>query len=245
MFLFKKDQSRDNIRQINQKDATPFQVVGLTFNLLYQRLNIWIYINFLFILSSVGIMSAPAGKYALYHTIMATFKDPGNSRTNHFSEMKNSFKSHFWSALLLAFVKWSSLGLIVWSLLFWLNQESILFKLLSVISIYGLIEWGLITPYIMPILLEHPEISVFDAYKMSFILTSKNPVQALFFFIVNLFLLILGMILLGPVLLFLPTLRAMLFVHSYWYLSGEEIPGFIEIDKYVNTHYANQENEDI
>ncbi len=238
MFLFGREHKKEQVPKINQKDATPLQVVGLVFKVLYQRLNIWIYVNFWFIVFSLGIVTSPAARTALYHVCIATLRDPGNSRTNHILEMKSSFKTYFWKSLLISLVKWVSFGLITFSLFFWLNQESFLIRLLSVLSFYALLQWCLVTPYVFPIVVEHPDLSVFSAYKDAFILTSKNPFQSIFLFIINALLLIIGVVLLGPILLILPTLRALVTIHSYWFLTGEEIPGFMDIDEYVNKHYS-------
>jgi uncharacterized membrane protein YesL len=235
--LFNKDLKKEKAPPINQKEATPLQVVGLTFKLLYQRMNIWIYVNFWFVVFSLGVVTSPGARAALYHTIIATFRDPGGSRVKHLPAMKASFKKFFWKSLLSSLIKWGSLLLILFSLYFWLRQESLLLNLISGVSIYALLEWCLVTPYIFPIMVEHPASSVFSAYKNAFILTSRHPLQAIFFLLINLLILIIGVVLLGPILLILPAMRAMFTTHCYWYLSGTEIPGFVDINDYVKKHY--------
>ncbi|RQV95206.1 hypothetical protein EH221_06650 [bacterium] len=240
--FFNKDQNReDPPRRINQEDATPLQVVGLTFKILYQRLNTWIYINFWFIVFSLGIITSAGARAALVNTVIATLRDPGNSRTNHLVEMKTSFKRYFWKSTLIAIIKWGSFILIIFSLFFWINQDEIFLNLVAVLSVYALLEWCLITPYVLPIIVDNPECSVFFAFKEAFILTSKHPFQSIFFFLVNLIILMIGVVLLGPILLILPTMRTMLSVHCYWYLAGKEIPGFIEITDYVKKITENKE----
>lgn len=235
--FFNKDIKEEKPPPIHQEEATPLQVVGLTFKLLYQRLNIWIYVNFWFIVFSLGIITSPGARAALYKTIIATLRDPGDSRIKHLPEVKASFIQYFWKSLLLFLIKWGSLSLIILSLYFWFVQESILLNLVSVVSVYALFEWCLVVPYVFPILVEKPDLSVFSAYKTAFILTSKHPLQAIFFCMINLLILIIGIVLLGPILLILPTLRAMFIIHCYWYLSDTEIPGFLAINDYVKKHY--------
>ncbi len=223
--------------RLKQAQASSWDVVVLAFKLLFPRIQFWIQANFWTVLFSLGLVTGPGAKAALHYTTAAGLRDPAGSEVNALKEMKIGFKRYFWKALSLSIVKWFIFAVIAVSIYFWVAQDTWALRAVSIISIYGLVLWWLSSGYIYPILVDNPKQSVFQVLKQAMLLAFNKPFPSLLFAVVSTLLMILGIALLGPVMLIIPVLRAILMLQGYWFLTSREIPGFMEIFEYANKHY--------
>lgn len=221
-------------KRISQAEASAWDVVVLSFKLFLPRILFWIHTNLIMIFFSLGIVTMPASIAAMYHTIVAGLRDPGGSMVNSSSEMKIGFRTFFFKAFLLSLIKWAVYILIGFSIVFWSTRDTWTLRLLTIISLYFLVIWWISSGYFFPVLIEEKNINLIQVIKKSLYLGISKPFQSLLFAIVTTLLLIFGVILLGPVLLIIPVLITIIMTQGYWFITGNEIPGFMEIYEYIN-----------
>lgn len=233
--LFRRGPNRPRKPLTPQSQASAWDVVVLSFKLLFQRIQFWIQPNFWTVVFSLGLVTAPAAKAAMHHTVALGLRDPGDSAAiRPFKEMQSGFKYYFWRALLLSLIKWLAFGVIAVSIYFWVTQESWGARAVSIVSFYGLVLWWISAGYIHPILVENPRQPIDKILKAALLLGLRKPFQSLLFAVVSTLLMVLGTALLGPVMLIVPVARAILMLQGYWFLVGWQVPGFLEIHEYVN-----------
>ena len=219
------------------ENNSSWDVVVLSFTLLFQQIQFWIRPNIWMVLLSLPIITAPGAKAALYQTISAGLRDPALIRTIPRQEVKAGFFKHLWRALALALLKWLVLAIILSSIWFWVSQESWLLRSISVISLYVFVLWWLSAGYLYPILIEQPEQNIFEVAKKAVLTAFRHPFDSLLFAVVSSLLHLFGLILLGPVLLVVPALRSILHLQGYWYVTGQVIPGFVDLVEYTEKFY--------
>lgn len=229
-----RDPLEPSKKRISQESASCWDIVWLSLKLLFSRLGFWIQPNFWFVLISIGFITIPGAKAALTQTTAAGLKDPGGSEVIVLKEFKIGFRKHFWRALLISIIKWLIFSIIIFSIIFWFKQDSILFKAVSIISLYALVLWWISVGYLLPVLIENPELNVLKIVKQSFVLGFQNPYKSFIFSLFSTTFLILGIALLGPILLVIPVLRSILMLHAYWLITKKQIPGLLDIHEYID-----------
>jgi uncharacterized membrane protein YesL len=223
--------------RLAQEDASSWDVVLLSFSLLYQRIQFWIRPNLLSVLLSLPVLSGPAAKAALYETIAAGLRDPEGTQVRVVRAMKAAFRDSFFRALALSLLRWAGFVLILFSIVFWVQQDSWALRVLSIIGLHALVMWWLASVYCYAVLAEARGLSIYGAVKRSLSLAFRRPFDSLLFALIRLLLLVLGLVLLGPVMLVIPALRAILSLQAYWFITGEEIPGFVDPVRYARKRY--------
>jgi uncharacterized membrane protein len=78
--------------------------------------------------------------------------------------------------------------------------------------------------YLYPVLVEDQDRSINEALKIAFKKAFTNPFESLLFSFLDFVLWILEVILFGPLMVVLPSLRKILAIVAYWYVSEKEIP---------------------
>lgn len=233
-FIKGKNKLKAIVKQKSQKDASPWDVVMISFKVFRQNLLFWIKTNLYTVIYSLGLITIPAAEAAMYYTVEAGLHDPGESKINVSATMKTGFKQYFWRAILISFIKWSVYFVIIFSIYFWITQKSLFLRFISIISLYALVIWWISSGYFIPILIDNPQQKAINIIKRAIKIGFMRPFQSLLFTFISTLLFIMGFVLLGPILLIIPVLRSILMTHGYWYLLGNEIPGFMEIFEYVN-----------
>ncbi len=225
-----------------KRPPSSWDVVVLSFSLLYQQIQFWIRPNFWMILLSLPVLTAPGAQAGLYRTVAAGLRDPALVKVKPREEMKAGFFKYLWKALGLAAIKWAALLVILISMWFWVSQEGLI-RFTSIISIYGLALWWLASGYLYPALIEHPEARLMEVVKEAAALAFRKPFESLLFAVVSTLLNLLGTVLLGPILLVIPALTSILHTQGYWYLTGKIVPGFMDLVEYTNQYYDRGHDE--
>ncbi len=233
--LFTPDQGSGT--KIRSEDISSWDVVVLSFKLFLQQIQFWIIPNIWMVLLSIPIVTAPGANAALYRTVAAGLRDPALIHTSARREMKTGFSTNFWRSLGLALIKWFVVVVILVSGWFWITKDTWLLRSVSIINMYVLMLWWLSIGYLYPILVEKPDISLIQVIKEAVELALRKPFDSLLFAIVSTLLNLLGLVLLGPILLIIPALRSILHVQGYWFLTGQVIPGFLDLVEYTQTYY--------
>ncbi len=222
----------------SQTEANGWDVVSLSFKLFFERMHFWIQLNFWSVVFSLGIITLPGAKAALYQTVAAGLRDPGGIEVVPFRDMRGGFKKLFGKSFFLTLLIWVVYLLSILSIYFWIIQDGWVLRFISIFPIYFVILWWISSGYFFPILIENPEKSVAWIVKKGLLLGFKKPFISLLFAVTSLILLVFGIVLMGPIMLFIPSLIALLMSHGYWYVTDQEIPGFQDIVEYSNKHYS-------
>lgn len=238
--FYTKENSKADQHQLNQSTAGAWDVVVLSFKLMFKRIQFWIRPNMLSVILSIPILTAPASKAALYRTVAAGLLDPGGSEVKVKQVMKEGFHQNLVKSLLLSIIKLLSLIIILASIFFWISRPQIALRFISTLSFYGMIIWWFASIYIYPIMVTNPSSDVISIIRKSLRLAFHKPFESLLFAIVGTLLLILGVILLGPIMLIVPAFRSILNIQGYWFLTGKEIPGFMSIDEYSKKKFGRE-----
>ena len=233
--LFTPDQGA-YLKKSGEK-ASAWDVVTLSFKLFLQQIQFWIRPNIWMLLLSIPVISAPGANAALYHTVAAGLRDPALVHIKARHEMKVGFLAYFWRSLGLALFKWLTLIIILVSLWFWITQGTWVLRSVGIINFYVLVLWWLSIGYLNPILIEQSNLSLYQIVKEAIGLAVRKPFESLLFAVVSTLLNLLGFILLGPILLIVPVMRSIIHLQGYWYLSGQVIPGFIDLVEYTDKYY--------
>ena len=227
----------------NRAEIESWDVVVLSFRLFFQQIQFWILSNLWMLLLSIPIVTGPAAKAGLYQAVVAGLRDPALIHTKPLDEIKRGFRKYFWRAMVLSLLKWFILLVILTSIWFWTTRDTWLLRSISIIGFYGLVLWWLTIGFLYPVLLDQPESSLSQVIKKSVVLCLRRPFDALLFAVVSSLLQFFGFLLLGPILLVVPALRSILHIHAYWYLSGQIIPGFMDLVEYSEIYYDRGDDE--
>ena len=227
----------------NQKNHSVYDVLWLSGKQLFKRLPFWVRTNFWFVLLSIPIITSPGAKAALYVTINAGLRDPGESRVKIEKVFKQAFFQYFKQGLVVSLINFALLVLILFSLYFWVSQDQLALNLVSVIAIYFLVLWFLVQPFLYPVMVDHQNLPVFQVFKQSFLLAVKNPLVAFTFSLTNTFLTLIGIVLLGPVILVVPVFIGMISTQCYWILTDQTIPDWVDPVAYQNQLAQNETDE--
>ncbi|MBN2044353.1 MAG: hypothetical protein JW757_04965 [Anaerolineales bacterium] len=222
---------------IQKEVVTSWDVVVLTFQLAFQQIQFWVRPNIWLVLLSLPMVTAPAAKAALYQTVAAGLRDPALIRTNPRHEVKSGFFNYFWLSLGLVLLKWLIFAIIFGATLFWITRKTWLLQSVSIITFYVLAIWWLSSGYLYPILIHDQNRNIFVIARKALKLALTKPFDSLLFSVVSTLLSLLGIVLLGPILLIIPSLRSILHLQGYWYVTGQVIPGFMDIVEYTEKFY--------
>ena len=91
--------------------------------------------------------------------------------------------------------------------------------------------------YLLPSMIENADSGIKNIYKDAISLAFRKPFASLMFASVSTLLLVFELILFGPMVLIIPSARAIIQINGYWFLSGRLIPSFIDPEKYINHYY--------
>jgi uncharacterized membrane protein YesL len=94
--------------------------------------------------------------------------------------------------------------------------------------------WWMCQPFLFPIMVENPSLSLPQLIRQAIILVSRQPLNAFLVSLTTTLITLLGLVLLGPILLLVPSLAALISIQAYWAMVGEEIPDFIDPVEYEN-----------
>ncbi|MGD8458221.1 MAG: hypothetical protein PVF83_17735 [Anaerolineales bacterium] len=220
-----------------REDISSWDVIVLSFSLLFQNIQFWIRPNIWMVLISIPLVTLPGAKAGLYQAVSVGLCDPALTYADPRQEMKKGFFKFVWRALGLELLKWFVLAVILTSIWFWIAQDTWVLRSISVISIYGFILWWTTIGYIYPVLIEKPDLNIYQVAKEAAILAFRKPFDSLLFAVISTLLFILGLILLGPILFIIPALRSILHIQGYWFVNGQIIPGFMDIVEYTEKYY--------
>lgn len=201
---------------------------------LFTRLAIWVKLNFWFILLCLLIVTIPAAKAALYHTVKEELRDPFEVRIKAREEFRKAFFQLFGRSLVLSIINIVVLLLIIAAFIFWMGIEPRILRYVSIIIIYFAVMWWLCQPFLFPVLVDNPKMPLQQVIKNVIRLAFSQPFYALMVTFMSTLTTLVGLILFGPILLIVPSFNALLSTQAYWTMTGVEIPDLIDPVAYAN-----------
>jgi uncharacterized membrane protein YesL len=226
----------DRSRPGNPNPTDASAILFLSLKHVFQRMAYWIPPNFWSIMLSLGVITWPAAKAALYQAVREGLLDPAEIRTNPRLIVRQAFFEQFGRSFVLVFVNLVILVFSFVSLVFWLTRDEFLLNMLSMLPLFCLAVWWLGQPYLFPIMVEYPKLPIFHVMKMTVRLVLSQPLYALVITSINTMLTLVGIIFFGPVLLIVPALVGVISFHAYWDMTGREIPALIDPEEYANRY---------
>jgi hypothetical protein len=212
-----------------------FDLVSLVFlcvRQLYQRIYFWVRPNFWTVLLSIPLIAAPAAQAALYYTLCAGLRDPGESLVDLRKTFKSGFFRFFGRSLALSLINLAALALILLSIYFWIGFQDSWLQWVTMIALYFLAMWWLTQPFLYPVLVENPDLSAIKTMRRAVLIALARPFHAMFITMLNTLLSIIGLALLGPVLFVIPALVGLISIQITWHLTGVEIPDLVDRSEY-------------
>lgn len=203
---------------------TVWDIVFIVFQVFYQRIQFWGLFNLVYLLYSPLIITIPGAKAAMFRNLWEGLEETEALSTKDTKKMKTYLKEYFSKALLIFLIKLLLFLIITVSIWFWISREAIAMRFVSIISIYGLLLWSMMSLFLFPVMIENSTRDVKEIFTASFLLAFKNPFETLLFVLIDKMLLVIEFVLFGPLMFVFPALRAILSILCYWYLIEKEMP---------------------
>jgi len=211
-----------------------WDIITLSVKQIFQRMAFWILPNLWAVLLSIPIVTWPAAKAALYKTVMDGLRDPSGIRIKPRQVFRQAFFQHLSKSILLSFFNLLVLVTILTSIYFWIGQGQRLLNYVAIMALLLFMMWWMCQPFLFPIMVENPSLSLPQLIRQAIILVSRQPLNAFLVTLTTTLITLLGLVLLGPILLLVPSLAALISIQAYWAMVGEEIPDFIDPVEYEN-----------
>jgi len=211
-----------------------WDIITLSVKQIFQRMAFWIPPNLWAVLLSIPIVTWPAAKAALYKTVVDGLRDPSGIRIMPRQVFRQAFFQYLSKSILLSFFNLLVLVTILISIYFWIGQGQRLLNYVAIIALIFFMMWWMCQPFLFPVMVENPSLSLPQLIRQVIILVSRQPLNAFLVTLTTTLITLLGLVLLGPILLLIPSLAALISIQAYWAMVGEEIPDFIDPVEYEN-----------
>lgn len=215
----KKTKNYNELKILNNFDSA-WDILLVSFKLIFKNIHYLIRINIKFLISSLIIVSIPVANSIMIQNIHTLMRTEGVIKYKKEIEVEESFKKLIAKSYICSILQLIVLVVIFFSINFWLTQSKLELQIFSILAIYGLVLYLLISNYIFISLVLNKNININKNFKLTFWLIFKRPFESLLFTVVSLLLLIFGIILLGPILLLIPVSRSFIAYLSYLYLTN-------------------------
>ena len=213
--------------------AGPERVLFLSLRQTLQRLPVWIRINAWGVALSLPIVSWPAAQAGLYQAVHDSLLDPFDQHLTVRASFLKGFRQQFARSLAIALI-----NLAVWvggilAIIFWTTRPEYALRFFAVVAISVLFFWWLSQVFIYPVLIENPVASLLEIYRRTFHVVLARPAHALVFGLLSATFGLIEVLLLGPSLLFIPTLSALVSIQGMWAITGDVIPDLFDPVEYA------------
>lgn len=202
------------------EDPSLIDVAFLAARVSFRHLGYLVTLNLYFWLLSIPILTFPGAKTALHRLVYDFLFDPHHKAANPLQGLREQLRPSFAIAFFLELLKDVVLIFIVVSIAFWSAREDSILRLITILALYGLVVWWIVSSFLYPVLAyRQGEPAAVILNELGRLVASK-PFAGLFFSVVSALLLLIGVVLLGPILLVIPALRAVWGTLGYHFLTG-------------------------
>jgi len=202
----------------------PDQVLVLSFRQSFSRLVFWIRLCVWFMMFSLLVVTIPPASAGLYHAVRAALLDPLELTVSPRREFLRGLGLHFRRSYVLAILNLGFLGLIIAAILFWFTRQDQVLRSVTVVAISFLLIWWLCQPFLLAGLVEYPNLSAWQVYRQTLRLVIALPLYAFAIALAHTIISVFLILLLGPSLLYIPVLLALISIQALWGMTGTLIP---------------------
>jgi uncharacterized membrane protein YesL len=211
------------------KDCTgPDEILILSFKQSYLRIGYLIRVCVWWLTFSLLVVTIPPALAGLYHAVREGLRDPFELTVKPRQAFLGGVGLHLKRSYILTLLNLGALAIIVLGVLFWFTREEQTLRLVTVIALAFLLFWWLCQPFLFALLVEYPTLSAWQVYRRTMRLVILSPFYALAIALANTIITLFALILLGPSLLYAPTLLALISIQALWGMTCTEIPDFID-----------------
>ncbi len=212
-----------------RKDCTGAdQVLLLSLKQSLRRMFYFIRVCVWWLMLSLLIVTIPPALAGLYHAVREGLLDPFEVTVKPRTAFLQGVGLHLKRSYVLTFINFAFLAIIVGAVLFWFTREDGILRLVTVIALAFFFFWCLCQPFLFGVLVEQPTLSAWQVYRRAMQLVVGSPFYALAIALANLALWFLALLLLGPSLLYIPTLLALISIQAIWGMTCTDIPDLID-----------------
>jgi hypothetical protein len=197
-------------------------ILFLAFKICFRHLGFLILLNLCFLLLSIPLITHPGAKAAMYSIIHGFLFDSLYQTTNPLREMAKQLRVWIKQSLFVEILKWIAFIVIVTSIVFWFSRTEPWQRFVTIIAIYALILWHLISTFVYPVMAYDQKASTFNSIRIAGRLVLSKPFECFFYAVISFLLFLVGIILMGPILLIIPVLVAILVTLGYQQLIGSD-----------------------
>ncbi len=213
---------------------TPYDVLLLSLRQIYRRMAFWVRVNIWALVFSLPLLTWPAAQAGLYHAIREGLRDPFEVQVSARQAFLQGFARHGKMGTALAVINVLTLVIIVFAIFYWITRDQPGLKFITVVAISFWIFWWLCQSFLWPVLVEHPAASVWEVCRRTVRVVLAAPLFALVVALANTALSLVGLLLLGPMLLVVPALIALISIQGLWAMTGVEIPDLADPVEYAS-----------
>jgi hypothetical protein len=206
----------------------PDQILLLSFQQSFSHIVFWIRLCVWFLMFSLLVITIPPASAGLYYAVRAALLDPLEAMTNPRREFLRGVGLYFKRSYVLAILNLSFLSVIISAILFWFTRQDLLLRSITVIAISFFLIWWLCQPFLLPGLVEYPKLSAWHVYRQTVRLVLASPLYALAIALAHTIISVFLILLLGPSLLYIPALLALLSIQALWAMTGTVIPNLTD-----------------
>jgi uncharacterized membrane protein YesL len=196
----------------------------LSLRQLYRQLPVWIQINLLGLVFSLPIVTFPAAQAALYYAVREGLLDRLDGRNSPRAVFFRGLRRYFIRSTLTLAIDLIGGAIILYSFFFWASSDIPVLNYVAAISIYFGIFWLVCQPFLFPVFVEYPELPPVAVLKQTMLLVVARPLYTLLTAMLVAILNCFGLVLLGPVLLVLSALVALVTIQALWLMQDRALP---------------------
>jgi uncharacterized membrane protein YesL len=202
----------------------PDQVLVLSFQQSFRRVAFWIRLCVWFLMLSLLVVTIPPASAGLYHAVRAALLDPLELTVSPRREFLRGVGLHFKRSYILAALNLVFLSIIISAILFWFTRQDQVQRSVTIIAISFLLIWWLCQPFLLPGLVEYPKLSAWQVYRQTLCVVLSSPLYAFAIALAHTIISVFLILLLGPSLLYIPALLALISIQALWGMTGTLIP---------------------
>ncbi len=179
-------------------------------------------LNLSFLLLSIPLITHPGAKAAMYSIVHDFLFDPLHKTTNPLREMAKQLQVQFKRSLFVEVLKWIAFLVILVSIAFWSSRTEPWQGFITIVAIYGLVFWHLISTFVYPVMTYDQKASISNSIKITGRLVLSKPFECFFYSITSFLLFLVSVLLMGPILVVVPVFIAILATLGYQQLIGSD-----------------------
>lgn len=209
------------------------RVLLLSFRQSFRRIAYLIRVCVWWLTFSFLIVTIPPALTALFYAVREGLLDPFELTVKPRDAFLQGVALYAKKSYVLFFLNLFFLIAVLLGIYFWFLQADPM-RYVTIVALAALFFWWLFQPFLLPVLIEHPDFNVLQVYMRTFGIITRSPLDAFAVTLANTILGIAGLILFGPSLLYIPSLMALISIQALWGMTCTEIPDLLDPVEYAD-----------